>query len=305
MNRFIKSLFFFSGFASILYVALLLTWGSRFIPSTFKPNLKYPFYSTGYTYSRLQEAKETSDVDILFIGSSHAYRSFDPRIFERYGYKVFNMGSSAQTPAQTRVLVNRYLEKIRPKFIVFEVYIGVFANDGTESALDIIANDKNDINSYCMSIRSNNPKVYNTLLYKTLIDLMNIKTGTDTELKRKIDSYVKGGYVERKINDFEKSSLGKWKLKQTQISEFEKIISLLKSKGIKFILVNTPVTTCFFKSIPNNNEFDSIMNSSGEYYNFNYLMKLDDSLHFLDSHHLNQKGVELFNDSLISLLRRR
>ena len=28
-------------------------------------------------------------------------------------------------------------------------------------------------------------------------------------------------------------------------------------------------------------------------------MKLDDSLYFYDSHHLNQNGVQLFNDTFI------
>jgi hypothetical protein len=38
------------------------------------------------------------------------------------------------------------------------------------------------------------------------------------------------------------------------------------------------------------------------YYDFNNIVELDDSLHFFDRHHLNQKGVEKFNNKLIDVL---
>ena len=44
------------------------------------------------------------------------------------------------------------------------------------------------------------------------------------------------------------------------------------------------------------------MQNYSSYYNFNTLIKLDDSLHFYDPHHLNQLGVETFNAELIDLL---
>jgi len=306
MKRFIKSFIFFSGFASIMYLALLFFWGSKFIPAALKPNIKYPYSSSGFTYTRLQEVKNTSNVDILIIGSSHSYRGIDNRHFENKGLKVFNLGTNAQTPLQTLVLVKKYLEPLNPKLVIFDVFPGVFANDGTESGLDIISNDKNDINSFWMSIKTNNPKVFNTLLYKTLIDLININTDHNTDLNTDIDKYIKGGYVERKITNFKTTPTpkGRWVLKQKQLHAFEKVITYLKSKSKKFILVNTPVTTLYYKLFFNSAEFDSIMNKTGEYYNFNTLIKLNDSLHFMDRSHLNQRGAEIFTDSLISILER-
>ena len=44
------------------------------------------------------------------------------------------------------------------------------------------------------------------------------------------------------------------------------------------------------------------MQSYGTYYNFNEMISLDDSLHFYDSHHLNQNGVNIFNAKLIDVL---
>jgi len=44
------------------------------------------------------------------------------------------------------------------------------------------------------------------------------------------------------------------------------------------------------------------MHRSGNYYNFNEMINLVDTLHFYDSHHLNQKGVRLFNEKIIKLI---
>lgn len=44
------------------------------------------------------------------------------------------------------------------------------------------------------------------------------------------------------------------------------------------------------------------MQKYGEYYDFNGLPELDDSLHFYDNVHLNQEGVEIFNKIVIEIL---
>ena len=88
-----------------------------------------------------------SGEDVLIVGSSHAYRGIDPRILERDGITAFNLGSSAQTPINTKVLLHQYLEQINPKLVVYEAYAGTLAIDGVESSLDILSNNKIDINN--------------------------------------------------------------------------------------------------------------------------------------------------------------
>ena len=39
-----------------------------------------------------------------------------------------------------------------------------------------------------------------------------------------------------------------------------------------------------------------------DYYNFNELIKLNDSLDFYDAHHMNQTGVNIFNTKLKEVL---
>ena len=87
-----------------------------------------------------------------------------------------------------------------------------------------------------------------------------------------------------------------------QLKLFEEILLMLRSKKIKVVLVYVPIPKPNFDSYTNNMYFDTLMSKYSEYYNFNRIISLNDSLHFFDSHHLNQKGVELFNKKLIRLI---
>ena len=64
-------------------------------------------------------------------------------------------------------------------------------------------------------------------------------------------------------------------------------------------MIQAPITKKKYKSFLNNKEVDSIFNSKGKYFNFNELLKLNDSL-FVDDNHLNQYGVDLFNEKLFN-----
>lgn len=302
MKGFITSACLFFTFTILFYSAFLVLWGSNFIPDLLKGNLNYRI--DGNFRLSLNEMKKVKDIDILFLGSSHAYRGFDTRIFEKHGKKVINLGSSAQTPIQTNVLLNRYLNHLNPKLIVYEVYPNIFSSDGVEASLIIIANDKNDIDSFKMAIDINNAKTYNTLLYTLLRNIFVNKSIYNYQAITGEDKYIKNGFVEKEMKYFKYINYEQniWKFNEKQFIVFEKILSTLEKKGIKIVFVYAPITPNLYKSYSNNTEYDIIMNKYGEYYNFNTLLNLDDSLHFYDPDHLNQKGVEIFNNKLIEIL---
>jgi hypothetical protein len=305
MKLFISKTLLFLFFAFVFYVVLLFAWG-LFVPSILKSNLNYPISSNGHNFSRLSEVKSYGDIDVLFLGSSHAYRGFDTRLFLENGYKSFNLGSSAQTPVQTKLLVDRYLEKLNPEMVIYEVFPATFALDGVESSLDIIANDLNDLNSIKMALKINNIKTYNTLIYAYICNFIGLnKFYTEPVIKGK-DKYISGGYVEREIsfNKPVKFKKNKISLRKDQLKSFSEIIHLIKSRNIKLFLVYAPIPSENYHSYTNNHYFDSIMKKYSEYYNYNELLLLNDSLHFYDSHHLNQKGVFVFNKKLIELLNK-
>ena len=49
-------------------------------------------------------------------------------------------------------------------------------------------------------------------------------------------------------------------------------------------------------------QYSATLASYAEYYDFNLLIDLDDNSHYFDHHHLNQIGVNLFNEKLIEVL---
>jgi poly-D-alanine transfer protein DltD len=255
-------------------------------------------------YTRLSEAKNYKNVDILFLGSSHSYRGFDPRIFAQHNYKTFNLGSSAQTPLQTKVLLERYIKNLNPKKVVYEVFPRSFTTDGVESSLDIIANAHNDKYSLKMAMEVNHIKTYNTLLYASIRQALNLdKAFVEPKIREK-DQYISGGFVQKQIHYFKPRAFKKKKIKikDNQLDAFSEIIETLNNRNVEVILVFAPITTSKYSQYNNISTFDSIMNEYSTYYNFNKTTLLNDSLHFYDPHHLNLRGVKLFNERLIDSL---
>lgn len=301
--KLIRYVVLFLLFSGVAYVAFLCIWGD-IMPGFLQRNMYYRMGYGGHMFTRMEEVKHVKNVDVLFLGSSHAYRGFDPRIFAKHGLKSFNLGSSLQSPMQTEVLLNRYLHTINPKVIIYEVYYPAFTSDGVESALDIISNDKNDLESVKMIMNLNHIGTTNTFIYGLCNDLIGATNAFNEDSVKGEDTYVKGGYVQRASTPFKnamKESPWKYDINDHQWNTFIKLIHLIKNKNIKLILVQTPISKSLYKTFEKKEAFNKMMKQYGEYYNFNEILQLDDSLHFYDPDHLNQAGVEIFNDKLIHL----
>ncbi|MEL6133281.1 MAG: hypothetical protein AAFR59_07965, partial [Bacteroidota bacterium] len=67
-------------------------------------------------------------------------------------------------------------------------------------------------------------------------------------------------------------------------------------------LVYAPITQASYSACQNTSAYDSLFTELGPYHNFNGKLPLVDSLHFYDAHHLNQEGVEIFNQAVLEIL---
>lgn len=305
MKKFILNTGLFLIFTFLFYITSLFLW-STLTPSFLKPNLNYRIGSHGHMYTRISELKNYGNVDILFLGSSHTYRGFDTRIFRKNGYKSFNLGSSSQTPVQTKLLLKRYLNKLNPKLIIYEVYPeNLFSSDGVESAVDLIANDPNDLLSFEMALKINNIKIYNTLTYGLIRQLLGLNKNFYEPKVKQYDKYISGGYVERKLGFYKQPKFTQKQItiRNYQFDAFLETVQIIKNKNIELILVYAPIPKSNYERYTNNEYFDSIMSKFSTYYNFNKILNLDDSLHFFDCDHLNQNGVEIFNNKVIEILK--
>ena len=305
MKKFVANIFFFLLFTAVFYFIALFIWGGM-APSMLSPNLNYRIGSSGHMHTRLTEAKTYGDTDILILGSSHAYRAFDTRIFQKNGYKAFNLGSSNQTPTQAKVLLQRHLKDLTPETIIYEVYPNIFTIDGVESSVDVIANDKNDVHSLKMAFETNSIKTYNTLVYGFTRDFLGLNKDFSEPTTKGDDTYISGGFVEKAMSFYRPKRLENTMLSMldVQLESFSEIVSLAERNGIELLLVYAPITKDYYNSLTNTTAFDSLMQRNGSYYNFNVSNSLIDSLHFYDVDHLNQSGVEIFNNELIDILKK-
>jgi len=302
LRKFIKTFSAFFLISMVSYLILILAW--QYIgPQNLRNNLNLP-NNYGYLGERLKNAKDVKDVDILFLGSSTTYRGFDPRIFEKSGYEVFNFGSSSQTPMQTNLILNHYLDSLNPKLVVYDVYPAVFNGDGVEASLDFIIHNEDLNETYPLLWKNFNIKVVNAIIFKGITHLLSLNVPGSLE-KFKEDTYIEGGFVEKnleyngKINQIFPSN---WNLREDQLIEFEKNINILKRQKIPYLLVRLPLTQVNYNSRKNNLYIDSLFSSKGSFINFQDKLKLSDSLDFLDNTHLNQNGVEKFNIKFIQYI---
>lgn len=188
--------------------------------------------------------------------------------------------------------------------IVYEVYPETFTLDGVESALDIISNDRNDFYSLEMAFKLHHIKTFNTLIYATSRDLLNLNKDVKEPVSKKKDTYIPGGYVEKATayNHHFQYAENSIQIKDDQLDAFEKVLSQAKENNIPVVLVMAPITKSMYSKYTNIAYFDSTMKSHSDYYDFNKIISLNDSLHFFDGDHLNQSGVELFNRTFIEKL---
>lgn len=304
MKTFFRNILIFGLFAALGYFILVGVGGLAF-PKNYKylANISYrpgPS-SNGHLKTRLEEISHVRDVDILIIGSSHAYRGFDPRIFKPYGYSLFNLGSSAQTPEQGYFLLNEYLDKINPKKVIFEVYPETFAADGIESATDVISNHPLSLRLVAHSFSYSNIRVFNTLLFRLFDEMVLQNEWIESEV-RGSDTYIKGGFVASTEEFYKPKEMpfeGKFEFNEKQFKYFEKSVTLLKDRGIPYIFIQAPVTQLLDRSRPTPVEFGERLRKLGSYHNYQGELNINDSLDFMDNDHLSQSGVEKFDVAVI------
>ena len=312
MQKFILKILFLSLGIIVLYIPIY------FILAT--SHLTCPMPSAHHEL-RLTELKFSEDfenyhnADILFIGPSTAYRSFDVREFEKRGYKVFNMGTTSQHPAQTYLLLQRYIDTIQPKFVVITV---LPHSSPVESTLDFLWSDfENDKLHWewiklrmaisCKSWYMINTWIFNAFwhhIYNPLRVYYGRISKEDRTLVGEervvgIEKYIRGGYVERQEN----LTCGMAPRKQIDIKYYpiqfdymKRCIKLLQSRNIPYLLVEAPLQPSFYENYTNHAEWEQRL-ANYPYINYNERIHLNDTTDFYDTHHMNKYGVAKF-DSL-------
>ncbi|MBK9174842.1 MAG: hypothetical protein IPM46_00600 [Flavobacteriales bacterium] len=307
MRLFLAQIAAFLPFATAVVVCLLVIWG-ELVPVKLRPNLLHPAQVYGYLDTRLKEADASPPVDVLFLGSSKAYRGFDPRIWAGRGFRAFNLGSTGQTPLQMEVLVQRYADRLKPRLVIIEVDASPFMDEGVEASLDFFANGPVDRPALEMAWRLGHLKTWNAVGFGLWLECTGRRNPRPEPPSMGTDTYVPGGFVEHESGPFEPPSNPPAitiRLRRAQVEAFHRTLRALDVADVPYVLVSAPVTDALYRSRRGQDELTTMLQGCGRYMAMQDPATYDDRTHFYDLGHLNQRGVERFNTALIDCLERR
>jgi hypothetical protein len=242
------------------------------------------------------------------MGSSHAYRSFDPRIFKSAGFNMFNLGTTAQTPLNSFFLLQAYYSKLKPKRIIFETYFTVFeSEEGLESFYDLVCNAPLWKEIGFMALATHSPQAINSLLSEYFIRLWN-PLGSRSQCPIRSETYISGGYVDSRRMDGAKEEFKKTKIKLSprQLDFLKKSVEFSKKHEVELLFVLAPLPKKKIASMLNYGEIVSQFRETAKRYGVPFYtfetLDLDQNRDFKDGDHLNYFGTQKFNMEILKIL---
>nr|QEO74378.1 hypothetical protein [uncultured bacterium] len=300
MRAIIVRLLLFTALVAITHVTLI-GLAATVSPSLKATILKYSNVPVGFRRDhialRFEELHKVRDIDVLFIGSSHSLRTFDPRYFERRGLRAFNLGTSNQTPISTYYLLRRYLTQLKPRLVVVEAYWEILESNADEGTMAIAANRGPGWDTFMMALATRHPKTLN-VQWSSLFERL---FGTAAAIRLgPAEAYTSGGYLEAwDENTTRAPRRGRYDIAvdEKQVKYLSSTLTLLRDHNARAILVWAPVTAARRDTATNLEEVRRLMTDlsaahSVPFVDLNDRVGLDDRLDFRDDDHLNQRGVD-------------
>jgi len=290
--------------AYFLIFAVLFFVKQGGVPLIYRTSNSYYLFG-GDTQQRFEEFDVNKKYDAIVLGSSHAYRGYDTRNFEKKGFNVYNLGSHGQSIFNTNTIVQNFVNKENCKLAILDIYPGTVQSNGFESSADLIANVSTDKAAFRIAKELEDIRSINMLVLRKLTHQFS-KPFFEKE------NYVSGGYVAKR--DSVRKSLNykgyfaKYNPTEKNIEGLNNLLSYLKKEGIPCMVVNhpTPKEIDASKYEFYEKQISEIVELHGyEFKNFSHDHDLHSQHHFYDFHHLNESGAQIYNESLINYLQKK
>ena len=272
----------------------------------------------GYALQRYQEADRHDPVDVVFLGSSHAYRTYNPAVWQVRGFSAFNLGSTGQTPLNSYYVLKRYLPTLKPSLVVVDLTYRVIDRDGLESFYDLASNLDWSREVAEMAFDIGSPHAINAALAGGVHDLLGF-IETHDQRPQEGKRYGPNGFVAFTTADStQEETYARW-MKQPprpvdphpdQMGILDDIVTLCAAHGARVVFVAKPEPEGVPEMVANYAEvtgrFAAIAETNGAgYYDFNDAgLPLVFPDHFHDVEYLNSAGSDLFNAALVDTLVR-
>lgn len=251
----------------------------------------------GGTYIKTHQFNTNEMHDIVIVGSSHAYRGYDPRIFQEFGFKTYNLGTSDQKLMCSYFLIKYYINRNNCKLVIFDLYDRVFSQTNIESHSDMIQNIPSDKAAFEIAFASKDLRAINMF---TLRLFNKISKPLDGDTSGYINGYLP---TKKQLRLPAKRKDYVYKTNEDALYYLDKILSYLKEEGVKVVMVEHSLPSVI--PVPDHNLFRKDVLPVLEKYNVQWFDYLTDTTlngvqYFADESHLNVRGVYKFNHKLIN-----
>lgn len=299
----------------LVLLALALGWADRTL------SFKDPWGA--YNIKTFYEQKKCS-VDLLVLGSSHAYINIDPgTLWDGYGVAAYDLGAGSQPLWSTYYYLREALKTQRPKLVVLDVFMAVELTEKSQAYTDAataawsilgMRHSGNRLEAVRLSTVPERRTSYflgwgeyhNRTRYLTREDFL--KNRGDVWY----DSW-KGSYLSRAVTacvwpeDIRTEE--RTPLEPKTEAHLRKIIELTQAEGIPLLLIVVPypAVSSFAQSV-----YNTVSDIAAEYgvsfvdFNRDFAaLEMDPAVEYYDAHHMNVLGSRKFTEKLGALLAER
>lgn len=303
MKRIIESAVILLFIMGIFYFALVKVFNSVSIGDRRAICWAVPYITRigGQEWKMFKDLEKNTTNQIVVLGSSHAYRGYDPSIFSEAGIDLFNMGSSSQHPLATWVLLKNFVDSSAASLVIFEVFDKTFELEGMDCTTRLIQGLPNASAAVDLLIAEPDIRTMNAISSRFLSDVVHPEYETP--------GYTRDGYCSlsdtMEFTDFSIDT--NFTANLEMFTYFDRCLDLVEQRNIPYIIVSHP---------------QPAVSGLGQYHR-QFRIQLDEILlrhhatyldwsdqkwlltpdHFADENHLNQAGVTIFNQRFIQWLR--
>jgi hypothetical protein len=316
MKKFSKSLLLFFVVFIIEYALFVLVFYNNYFKNKI-PNIINQ--TGGFSLQMFRDFERTENIDILFVGSSHCYHSFDPRVFISENITTFNLATPAQRQINRYFLLQHYLKIKKVKVVALEVYWEMFNDLGlVEATMKIISNHDLNTGFIEMGLFSKSLPILNSMLTLSIHRLTH-PLRKEKAIGEPYVKYIKGAFKESPFNNNPTIEIAKEKpykveITASEILYFQKTLELLKSNNCKVVLIMTPTAPAYKNLSLNYTSIVNTIDSSAKIHNIPFLNYNDGDKYlkngfniqtdFIDMDHLSKTGAAKLSRAVLKDLRK-
>jgi hypothetical protein len=273
-----------------------------------------------------------NSIDLVFVGSSHSYCSFNPEVFDQVlGINSFQLGMPLQHPDATYYTLREVFNYQRPDLVVMELYFDMLDDSFVLAQADSLFEVMNNAELYdefVSEVFPFNEKLKNTIplikYQQPFINYMNKLLEdylTDNGIIREYkpqqgeEYYGSKGYIYSdmvisydemyKDNQFRTMDLRKFDISLAQQKYLDKIIALCNIYNTKLIFITAPIAPVSLEFIDNYDDIYSTLKSYAQLNDVEYIDLNTDvpedmfvNHNFRDDAHLNNSGADIASNYL-------